>query len=79
MASREARFSMCHNAIWKETAMWMKHYRKHYCIEEYNQIIMPLIELYRKIEFEIKSEIFISRADYRIMIKNLNNNLQKDK
>lgn len=64
---------ICQNIIWKETAMWMKHIRKYSPnLEDYNNRIIPLIELFRKTEQEIIQWVIIDKFVYREKINSLN-------
>lgn len=76
---REVKWICIKNKIWQETAIWLKHYRTKYWIEEYNLRKDPLIALYRKIELELDNFNYISEFEYRDMIKKLNKDFEKGK
>lgn len=64
---------ICKNAVWKETAIRLKHIRTYSAnIDEYNESIWPLLELFRKTEKEICNWQFLSKFEYRDKIKELN-------
>lgn len=60
--------------VWKETKKYLKHYRKiHWTdLRKYNKNACRLIELYRRIEYEIEQkELRITKFEYRDLIKDL--------
>lgn len=74
MTRKAVLIAISRNVVWKETARYLKHYRKVFYgdLKKYNKKASQLIALYRKTESKIKNEnVRYTKFEYREMIKKL--------